>query len=293
MFALPANTVAVDAPSSFERLEPLPKTAVELLHAISPSGSAGIDLEGVLADQPQLVTEVLRVSEESGAGDAWPEILRLLDQTAVARLAKSAITLLVRDYLRRALRVSEDYRYWRYMVACALCCEEVAVAIGQNTLLAYAAGLLHDTGRLALIAAYPIQYSNLLTLTDRKFAANEPFDILEYERLLFGLDHFGTGAWVAGAWRLPAWLCSTVGKFDEHASGEHAELVATVRAGTRLAHSLGFGYLAAAPRADIRTILADLPEAEKQWNASDSWEYTRNNMRAKIRSRMERYWHEE
>ena len=269
----------------------MPPVAIGLLNRIPARIS---DVFDWICQQPGLREEVSQVASHAAlplgeAGDDQP----LLERVDPSQLAEIALTVLVRDYLRRALGLSEDYRYWRYSLACAVCCEQVALPRHEDGLLAYAAGLLHDIGRLALIAAYPNQYSNLLTLTDRMFAANEPFDILERERLLFGFDHFETGAWVATAWKLPAWLRSIVVKFDERTSGEYARLVETVRAGTRLAHSLGFGYLEAAPRAHIREILGRFPDAEKHWKVLDNWDYAEENLRGKVRARLGWYSAEE
>jgi len=283
-------------PTSIERLPPLPGIAIDLLNRISDCARDRNGLIDLLSEQPQLRSEVTQVATQMYLQPAGHNVAvqasggqSLLEQVDWANLAEIAITVLVRGYLRRALSVSEDYRYWRYTLACAVCCEQVAVGREEDSLLAYTAGLLHDIGRLALIAAYPNQYSNLLTLTDRMFAANEPFDFLEYERLLFGFDHFTTGAWVARVWKLPSWLHSIVGKFDEQASPERAKLVSTVRAGTRLAHSLGFGYLQSAPRADIKEILGQFPDAEKHWQVLDSWEYAEETLRGKVRSRLQSY----
>jgi len=264
---------------------------MELLAQIGSAGAGPLDLSGLLNEKPEFLAEVLKVAAESARGsDApVPNLQWLSDPANAPRVAEIALTLLIRNYLRRAFLESDDYRYWSYSLACAVCSEQVALPRGENTLLAYAAGLLHDIGRLALIAAYPTQYSNLLNLTDRMFAANEPFDMLEYERLLFGLNHFDTGQWVGQKWQLPAWLRSIAGKFDDKTSAEYASLVSTIRAGTRLAHSLGFGYLTAAPHANFRVILSAFPDADKHWKVLDSWEYAEENMRGKVRSRLSWY----
>ena len=279
-------------PGSIKRLEPFPSFAIELLKRIgSASPKTPFVLPKLPADRPQFLEDLLRVARESarGSGEPASDMESLTDPSAAPRVAEIAITLVVREYLRRAFLESEDYRYWRYTLACAVCSEQVALPLGEDPLIAYTAGLLHDIGRLAVIAAYPTQYSNLLTLTDRKFAAGEDFDMLEYERLLFGIDHFDIGNWVARAWQLPMWLRSITGRFDEKTSGQHATLVSTIRAGARLAHSLGFGYLEAAPRTDVRVILNAFPDADKHWKVLDSWEYGEENLRGKVRARLQWY----
>lgn len=278
-------------PSSIERIEPLPQTAVTLLNRIPSRIEDVPSLEDLLEGEPQLVNEMIEVALRAGRG--WvghrPDLAALVERIDRAELAEIAITVLVRGYLRRAISSSEDQPYWHYTLACALCCEQLAGPRQEGSLLAYAAGLLHDIGRLALIAAYPDRSANLLTLTDRMFASGEPFDILEHERLLFGLDHYATGVLVADGWNLPPWLRAMVGKFDDQAMGEYGKLVEIVRTGTQLAHSLGFGYLRAAPRANIRTILSRFPEARKHWTVLDNWQYGEEHMREKIQTRFTWY----
>jgi hypothetical protein len=130
-----------------------------------------------------------------------------------------------------------------------------------------------------------------LALTDTMFANDQPFDILHYEQMLFGFNHFATASWVAEVWNLPHWLRPVVGKFDDKTSAEYGNLVATVRAGTRLAHSIGFGYLQAAPRTEVGVILKQLPGALGYWKALDIWKYGEEHMRSKIQSRLDWYAH--
>jgi HD-like signal output (HDOD) protein len=209
-----------------------------------------------------------------------------IEQIPAADLAEIALSVLVHRYMQRSLDVAEDRRYWRYTLACAFVCQELAYSGGQTGLRAYAAGLLHDIGRLALIAAYPEKYANLLTLTNSMFESGRTFNISEYERLLFGLDRFAAGDWLAARWKLPAWLHPAVGKFKEHTLVNDRELIEIVRAGTQLAHSLGFGYLEAAPRLSVPEILSKLPSALPHWEALDQWKLGEEVWHARIEPRL-------
>jgi hypothetical protein len=279
----------VTVPSSIERIAPFPPVVLELLNAIPLRQDC--NLIEFIRSEPGLSREIARVALEAekctaeGAVDEESMIASL----PPADLAKIAITIALHNYLRITFSLPEDRRYWGYTLACALCCAELAEPGKMDPLLAYAAGMLHDVGRLALIQAYPEKYANLLTLTNRMFANDQLFDLLSYERMLFGLDHFATAAWLAEAWRLPAWLRPIVGKFDERASAEHRKLVETVRTGTRLAHSLGFGFLIAAPRMEIRTIINQLPSARERWRTLDAWNLAEQHLRAKIQTRLRWY----
>ncbi|HLK20400.1 MAG TPA: HDOD domain-containing protein [Bryobacteraceae bacterium] len=281
----------MDVPRSIERIEPLPATALALLNRIPPRASEADQLKILFDPEPLLLNSIGRVAVASGKFDAGepPVFGTLLQRLGAAKLFEIAITLLVRRYLQRALSVAEDERYWRYTLACAVCCEEIAQPGEDSRLIAYVAGLLHDIGRLALIAAYPVKYGNLMTLIDRMFRENPFFDLLSHEKLLFGMDHFAAGTWLATNWQLPLWLRAITGKFSDASAGEYRPLVVTIRSGTRMAHSLGFGYLESAPRVEIRDILGQLPAAWERWQSIDQWKLGQEHMRSKIETKLGLY----
>jgi hypothetical protein len=257
---------------------------VEILNLIpSLADAADSDVHALLESQSGLLGELVLIANRRGLAVDSIEPIPATD------LAEMALSVFVRQYMQRAFDVTEDVRYWRYTLACAFTCQELMSADKVTRLRAYAAGLLHDIGRLALIAAYPEKYANLLTLTNSMFESGRPFNISEYERLLFGLDRFATGDWLAGTWKLPAWLLPVVGKFNNQPTAPDRLLIAVVRAGTQLAHSLGFGYLEAAPRMSVREILSKLPSALPHWEALDLWDLGEEAWRGEIESRLSWY----
>lgn len=269
----------MSVPISIERIAPLPPIAVEILNRIPSLPDAADDiLNQLLQSEAQLQEETIQMAHQRG-----------LENPRATDLAEIALSLLVRRYMQRAFDVTEDLRYWRYTLACAFSCQELARFDNIAGLQAYAAGLLHDIGRLALIAAYPEKYANLLTLTNTMFESGRPFNISEYERMLFGLDRFATGDWLAAKWKLPAWLHPVVGKFTSQPTPADHRLIENVRAGTQLAHSLGFGYLEAAPRMSIREILSKHPSALRHWSALDKFGLGEKAWHASIEPRLSWY----
>jgi HD-like signal output (HDOD) protein len=282
---------SVDVPGSIRRIEAFPASALALLNQIPPRPDTVQQLDELLTKEPLLVQAMDQIAVASGKYEAGQALglSAMMQRIGAAELIDIAITLLLRGYMHRALNVIEDQRYWRYTLACAVSCQEIALPGEANGLFAYIGGLLHDIGRLALVAAYPDKYANLLTLIDRMFREETNFDLLAREEMMFGMDHFATGTWLATEWRLPPWLHAVTGRFKEDTSGEYHALVATVRSGTRLAHSLGFGYLEAAPRAEIKEIFVDLPEVWKRWQNLDHWKHAEDHVRSKIQSKLALY----
>jgi hypothetical protein len=152
----------VEIPASIRRIEPLPASALALLNTIPSLVREVRRLRVLLEQEPLLLNAVGQVGIASGkyAGGNPMDFPTLFERLGATDLIEIAITLLVRGYLRRALSVLEDHRYWRYTLACAVCCQEIALSGDDNKLIAYVAGLLHDIGRLVLVAAYPDRYAN-------------------------------------------------------------------------------------------------------------------------------------
>ena len=255
-------------PDAVTRIAPFPPTAIAIIERLPLRAGEPYDVADLVALEPAWQQEIPSVVY---AGDAAVDVGTLDPEEVIAtldtdELAKIVITIASHQYLSGTMTRKVLQRYWRYTLASATASDELARNSTVNRALAYSAGLLHDVGRLALMASYPEKYANLLTLTERMFAVGEHFELSDYERTLFGLDRFAIAEWLADNWNLPPSLKSIVGKFQNVPPGQELDLVTAVRFGTRLAHALGFGMMLGAPRARPREILGQLPgPVRKRW----------------------------
>lgn len=91
--------------------------------------------------------------------------------------------------------------FWTHTLAVALAARRLAAdrqELGIVPDTAFAAGLLHDIGKLALAAVFPKAYRRVLAEAQALRA-----DIAECERSLLGTDHFVAGRRLAERWNLP------------------------------------------------------------------------------------------
>jgi hypothetical protein len=94
----------VEAPSSIQRIEPFPGSALALLSLVPPRSGEVKELGALFEQEPLLLAAVGKVAVAYGAyiaGDV-PDFRRMLERMGSAELLKIAITVSVRGYMQRS-----------------------------------------------------------------------------------------------------------------------------------------------------------------------------------------------
>ena len=161
-----------------------------------------------------------------------------------------ATTLAMRSFLSNAPKTPVLRRIWRHGVATSVTAELMAPSFGISKDFAHVAGILHDVGRFALLAAYPEEYAELAIRTHE---SNEA--ILASERERFGLDHCQAGKLLSESWRFPKELQQIAAHHLETPAEQ--DLLSLVQTACRLAVDLDFCAIA---RQDHHTKVAETLE---------------------------------
>ena len=146
-----------------------------------------------------------------------------LDQAVVILGADNtkrlATTLAMRGMLKSAPRPAVTRRLWRHSIATAVIAAELAPIYGLGPDLANTAGVLHDIGRVGLLAKDGKEFADLVLKMHDNVDA-----ILLAEREACGMDHCASGMYLCRMWALPA-------VFQEVAARHHKARGATDIAG--------------------------------------------------------------
>lgn len=156
---------------------------------------------------------------------------------AIVRLgAKESRRAIIGVTLRQAFRgVSGSHinerELWRHLVSVGMLGDEIAWG-RVNYSEAFTTGLLHDIGRLAMAAADPRRYGQVV------LAARTTGDIEGYERRAFGVAHDEWGGEIARRWGMPDDIVDAI---VEHHHGESSGLAWVVHAARQQSAGMGIG----------------------------------------------------
>ncbi len=214
-------------------LPTLPAPRARALLLLTDDSSELREISGAIESDPALTIAVLQAANSAASASrariqtAHDAVVRLgLGPTR--RIVTGAVVGTTFRNLERA-QIDVD-AMWRYLLATALLAD--AARSGPRGGSAFTAGLLHDIGRLAMAAADPDRYANVVT------QARAGLDISSVERELFGEDHTTFGYRVAADWLLPNDVAEVI--LDHHV-GEATLLSAAVFQARRVARSIGLG----------------------------------------------------
>ena len=255
-------------PWTLSLLPPLPAVALKVLEELSHEDFAtGKVVQWIEAD-PAFTAELLRVANSAMYGSSCQ--IRTVPRAAMtlgADFVKAlAITVAMRIYLKTALRLPILRRCWRHGLACGILAEELSLATRADVGAGYTAGMLHDIGRMGLLATYPAEYAGLLGAP-----VEHSVDLLQRERELFEVDHCQAGEWLARKWKLPPELETIAARHHEEPD-QDASTLNTVRLACRLADALGFSVLPGASCDEYLSLVARL-SSEARARFPDGFEY--------------------
>lgn len=190
------------------QLPSLPTVALELMRSLDDDAADAEHLAGLIASDQALVASLLRIANSSFYGMSG-KIHTIRDAMVLIGLRgvrSLAIAASVSAAFSRQGRGFNLHRFWRHSIAVAVSAQELARARHMNPDMAFAAGLLHDIGRLVLANGFPEHYAEVERWRSEHDALSQ-----DAERAVLGTDHADVGRQVTRNWRFPAALCDAIG----------------------------------------------------------------------------------
>jgi len=264
-------------PDSVCKLPLFRPVALKLLKLLSSEDPEFSEIARWLECDPGFSAEVLALANSVLYGtvcqiDTLPRAILVL---GLERTKALTITTAVRAFIRKQ-GTPQIQLSWNHSLACALVAEDLAPLYGMSRDRAYTAGLMHDIGRLALLAAYPRGDCTLV------YTLHETIqEVRRLEQQMFEMDHCQVGSWLARAWGFPDEFGELAARHHDSHAGKDRSLVALVRIACRLADALGFSGIRYQDTATLEELVGELPG----YPQNASWRV--DDLQARIRDRFQ------
>jgi len=246
-------------------LPPFPHAVIRFVALLSKDDAGAGQLADVVRMDPALSAAILRLVNSAAYGTRVriDSVTDAILRVGTERLKGLAYTVGVGTYIKGARGQKAHHLCWQHSIACAFVAQEIAAAFGTDRGRAYTAGLLHDVGRLALLAGYPKEYSALVTTS-----IEDSLGLIEAERAMFDVDHCEAGAYLARDWGFSDELREAIILHHAVPPPAGGGLPALVHLACRLADALGFRVATPEVAWSLDELREGLPEMLKQsWQA--------------------------
>ena len=186
----------------------MPQILVKLIELCQADEAGMTEMVKLIANDAGMTTKVLSVANSAayhrgGRKVGLGQALDILGSDMIK-------TLVISESVFQTLNGfphsgSTDLRhFWKHSLTTAVMAREIAKKIGYpQAEEAYLAGLLHDVGRLALLAAAPNEYAV-------NFLAQDNENLCVIEQRTLHISHADAGAWLIERWNLDSFMADSV-----------------------------------------------------------------------------------
>ncbi len=191
-------------------LPPLPMVVLELLREIQNPNSTAASVANIAANDPSLAASLLRTvnGAASGLSRKVTSVAEAVSYLGFGVVRSLVVQLRLEQVMppRDPATAVETEDLWIHSLAVSYIADALAERIGDvDRGFVATLGLLHDIGRLAIVAQFPDRVASLHAATPDPAESR-----LDRERRVFGADHAVLGATLALRWKLPADLTQAI-----------------------------------------------------------------------------------
>ncbi len=217
------------------RLPAMPQILIKLIEHLQADDAGMPELAALIAKDAGMTSKILTVANSS----AYHRNSRAvgLEQSLVSLGTDMIKTLVISESVFQTFNSfphsgSTDLRsFWKNSLTTAVLARDIARQMDYpHVEEAYLAGLLHNVGRLALLATAPKEYAY-------NFMARDDEDLCAVEQRTLQITHSEAGAWLIERWHLDSFLADSV--LYHHEPIARLESAHPLIRIVRLAHLLG------------------------------------------------------
>jgi len=224
----------------------LPTTVAKVMEICNNPKTSPTDLDKVISLDPVLMGKVLKLINSAyyGLQNQVTSLVRAIIMLGVNTVKNLALSTAILDKLadKSGFRALNMEGFWRHSLCVGVVAKMIAKKKGvpaQRLDEFFAAGLLHDIGKIPLNNALSDEYVRAMTLADR-----ERIPIHLAEKRAIDIDHAEVGSMIAEAWHLDGPIADAIRFHHDVAlfDGKNADIVLAVAVADYYASREGIGF---------------------------------------------------
>jgi HD-like signal output (HDOD) protein len=254
--------------SQIKSLPALPAIVTKVMAVTANPESSANDLMQVILPDQTMCSTILKVANSAFFG--IPRGVSSIERAVVVLGYEEIRNIVIGKAIFSSFpKLSKENRntlslFWEHAFTCGLASKIIGEHLHLPPSEFFIAGLIHDIGKLAMLMAFPHEYSSLRELSN----PNNLNDTAE-EHTKFAISHDKVGLQLAKVWLLPEKLVMAIGyHHSPQEAPAHKEYPLIVQVADIL--SLIYCHSDCMKRYDVEKIFVDfLPETSTMWKESN------------------------
>lgn len=236
--AAPGAADIAKAVATTDRLPSLPAVLVKVMETASDPDASALDLSRFITADQSLAAAILKLVNSPYYG-FYRRITSITDAIVILgfiEVRNIVLTATALHNLGRGGSVYDRTLLWRHSMTAAIAAERAAKMLRLEAAGSFfAAGLLHDIGKVALDILFPEAFAQAVDMS-----VKHALPLEEVENSLYGLDHGAVGALLAEQWNLPDTISHAI-RFHHYPrrSPSDTTVVGLAALGNVIAHEAG------------------------------------------------------
>jgi putative nucleotidyltransferase with HDIG domain len=229
-----------------QKMPSLPTTVAKVLEVCNNPRTSPADLNHVISLDPVLVGRVLKLINSAyyGLGQQVTSLVRAIIMLGINTVKNLALSSAVLHNLssKKDFQALDMEGFWRHSLCVGVAAKVIAKRRGVDPKQAeeyFAAGLLHDIGKIPLNAVLAKDYVMTVSASDR-----ERISLHSAEQRIIGIDHAKAGSMIAAAWRLEGAVGDAIARHHDYLAytGPHKDILYSVVLANRFASVMEIGF---------------------------------------------------
>jgi putative nucleotidyltransferase with HDIG domain len=189
-------------------LPTLPTVITQMIGLIDNPKTSASDVARLISTDQALTAKILKLANSAFYG--FPREIATVSHSVVVL---GSVSVLERFAAGGEGTSFDRQKFWEHSIACGVAAKLLAAKLRYRVQgEAFAAGILHDIGKLILSQYFTEEFEEILRLT-----RDEDLYIGKAEEMVLGVTHTEIGLWLAEKWNLPDQLVDAIA--HHHAPG--------------------------------------------------------------------------